>query len=53
MCAEANPAQCHRASKLGAFLVSRRGISVSHITAAGLLTQAEVTATEQPGLFDP
>jgi uncharacterized protein (DUF488 family) len=52
MCAEADPATCHRTSKLGAFLARRRAIALSHITASGLLTQAEVTATQQPGLFD-
>ena len=52
MCAEASPAKCHRASKLGAFLAGSRAISLLHITADGLLTQAEVMATQQPGLFD-
>jgi uncharacterized protein (DUF488 family) len=52
MCAEANPANCHRTSKLGAFLSAERAISLSHITAGGLLTQAQVTANDQPGLFD-
>jgi uncharacterized protein (DUF488 family) len=52
MCAEGDPRNCHRTSKLGAFLAAERAISLAHITAGGLLTQAQVTATEQPGLFD-
>jgi uncharacterized protein (DUF488 family) len=52
MCSEANPASCHRASKLGAWLASNRAISLAHITASGLLAQAEVVPSHQAGLFD-
>ncbi len=52
MCSEANPASCHRAQKLGAWLASDRKISLSHITATGLLTQTEVVPAHQTGLFD-
>jgi uncharacterized protein (DUF488 family) len=42
MCAESDPAQCHRASKLGAWLASARAIPIHHIVGNELLTHAQI-----------
>lgn len=42
MCSERDPASCHRASKLGVWLASARGLSLSHILPNAVLTQAQV-----------
>jgi len=39
MCSEGDPANCHRTSKLDAWLAKERAISLSHIAANRLLTQ--------------
>ena len=42
LCSESNPSNCHRTSKLGAWLARERAISLSHITRMGaVLTQAD------------
>jgi len=42
MCAERHPWECHRASKLGAWLAREKGMSVLHVVENGLLSQAQV-----------
>lgn len=52
MCAELNPAKCHRASKLTAFLLAS-GSEVTHITKEGLIEGFELQRVQKPGWVDP